>query len=169
MAEGLLTVNAWFGFYIGGMGYAARNFHADLMARRCYGGRARRIRELALARRRDEAVRAVPDAFADEVSLIGLRERIAEWLGLWRNRLVDLLRPGVGATDVTGPGSSSTHTLLQTVAQQPQRSSSQSIPTLLRPHPYGQLQAVMRTVTAGHREPLQRLDLVRSLRLTWWR
>ncbi|MFD9906942.1 LLM class F420-dependent oxidoreductase [Streptomyces sp. NPDC059063] len=92
VAEGLLPVKAMLGFYIGGMGHAARNFHADLMARMGYADEARRIQELFLAGRREEAVRAVPDAFADEISLVGPRGRIAERLDLWRKGPVtDLL------------------------------------------------------------------------------
>jgi hypothetical protein len=50
------------------------------------------VQELFLAGRRDEAIAAVPDAFADEVSLIGPRGRIAERLELWRKGPVtDLL------------------------------------------------------------------------------
>ncbi|MFD6879202.1 MULTISPECIES: LLM class F420-dependent oxidoreductase [unclassified Streptomyces] len=92
VAEGLLPVKAMLGFYIGGMGHAARNFHADLMARMGYEEEARRIQELFLAGRKEEAVLAVPDAFADEISLVGPRERIAERLELWRKGPVtDLL------------------------------------------------------------------------------
>ncbi|MGW0471238.1 LLM class F420-dependent oxidoreductase [Streptomyces coeruleorubidus] len=92
VAEGLLPVKAMLGFYIGGMGHAARNFHADLMARMGYEQEAHRIQELFLSGRREEAVLAVPDAFADEISLVGPRERIAERLDLWRKGPVtDLL------------------------------------------------------------------------------
>ena len=92
VAEGLLPVKAMLGFYIGGMGHAARNFHADLMARMGYEEEARRIQELFLSGRREEAVLAVPDAFADEISLVGPRERIAERLESWRKGPVtDLL------------------------------------------------------------------------------
>lgn len=92
VAEGLLPVKAMLGFYIGGMGHAARNFHAGLMARMGFEEEARRIQELFLAGRREEAVRAVPDAFADEISLVGPRERIAERLDLWRaGPVTDLL------------------------------------------------------------------------------
>ncbi|MER6219221.1 LLM class F420-dependent oxidoreductase [Streptomyces sp. 900105755] len=92
VAAGLLPVKAMLGFYIGGMGHAARNFHADLMARMGYEEEARRIQELFLSGRREEAVLAVPDAFADEISLVGPRERIAERLELWRKGPVtDLL------------------------------------------------------------------------------
>ncbi|GAA3489733.1 LLM class F420-dependent oxidoreductase [Streptomyces cremeus] len=92
VAEGLLPVKAMLGFYIGGMGHAARNFHADLMARMGYAEEARRIQDLFLAGRRQEAVLAVPDAFADEISLVGPRARIAERLELWRaGPVTDLL------------------------------------------------------------------------------
>ncbi|BCL20115.1 LLM class F420-dependent oxidoreductase [Streptomyces tuirus] len=92
VAEGLLPVKTMLGFYIGGMGHAARNFHADLMARMGYEEEARRIQRLFLDGRREEAVRAVPDAFADEISLVGPRQRIAERLESWRKGPVtDLL------------------------------------------------------------------------------
>jgi F420-dependent oxidoreductase-like protein len=92
VAEGLLPVKAMLGFYIGGMGHAARNFHADLMARMGYEEEARRIQRLFLEGRREEAVLAVPDAFADEISLVGPRERIAERLELWhKGPVTDLL------------------------------------------------------------------------------
>ncbi|WP_416975570.1 LLM class F420-dependent oxidoreductase [Streptomyces sp. 4F14] len=92
VAEGLAPVKAMLGFYIGGMGAATRNFHADLMARMGYEEQARRIQELFLSGRREEAVATVPDAFADEISLVGPRRRIAERLELWRKGPVtDLL------------------------------------------------------------------------------
>ncbi|WP_030571592.1 LLM class F420-dependent oxidoreductase [Streptomyces aureocirculatus] len=92
VAEGLLPVKAMLGFYIGGMGHSARNFHADLMGRMGYEEEARHIQELFLAGRREEAVLAVPDAFADDISLVGPRERIAERLDAWRKGPVtDLL------------------------------------------------------------------------------
>lgn len=92
VAEGLLPVKAMLGFYIGGMGHTTRNFHAGLMARMGYEAEARHVQELFAQGRRDEAVLAVPDAFADEISLVGPRERIAERLALWREGPVtDLL------------------------------------------------------------------------------
>ncbi|APY88563.1 LLM class F420-dependent oxidoreductase [Streptomyces alfalfae] len=92
VAEGLLPVKAMLGFYIGGMGHAARNFHADLMARMGYEKEARRVQELFLAGRKEEAVLAVPDAFADEISLVGPRARVAERLAAWRaGPVTDLL------------------------------------------------------------------------------
>jgi F420-dependent oxidoreductase-like protein len=91
-AEGLLAVKAMLGFYIGGMGTRGRNFHADLMARMGYEEEARHIQALFLDGRKEEAVLAVPDAFADEISLVGPRERIAERLAAWRaGPVTDLL------------------------------------------------------------------------------
>ncbi|MCQ4046398.1 LLM class F420-dependent oxidoreductase [Streptantibioticus rubrisoli] len=91
-AEALAAVKLTLGFYIGGMGARSRNFHADLMARMGFEEQARRIQELFLAGRREEAVAAVPEEFADEISLVGPRQRIAERLELWRRGPVtDLL------------------------------------------------------------------------------
>lgn len=92
VAEGLLPVKMMLGFYVGGMGHAKRNFHADLMARMGHEAEAREIQRLFAEGRRQDAVRAVPDAFADEISLVGPRARIAERLELWRSGPVtDLL------------------------------------------------------------------------------
>ncbi|MFJ5174375.1 LLM class F420-dependent oxidoreductase [Streptomyces griseoviridis] len=92
VAEGLLPVKAMLGFYIGGMGHTTLNFHTDLMGRMGYAEEAHQVRELFLAGRREDAVRAVPDSFADEISLVGPRQRIAERLELWRKGPVtDLL------------------------------------------------------------------------------
>ncbi|MFI0257684.1 LLM class F420-dependent oxidoreductase [Streptomyces sp. NPDC017056] len=92
VAEGLLPVKGMLAFYIGGMGHAARNFHADLMSRMGYPDEARRIQELFRQGHRAEAVRAVPDAFADAISLTGPRARIADRLTAWRaGPVTDLL------------------------------------------------------------------------------
>ncbi|POX36291.1 LLM class F420-dependent oxidoreductase [Streptomyces sp. Ru73] len=92
VAEGLLPVKAMLGFYIGGMGHATKNFHADLMARMGYEEAARRVQDLFLQGRKEEAVLAVPDAFADEISLVGPCARIAERLAAWRaGPVTDLL------------------------------------------------------------------------------
>jgi F420-dependent oxidoreductase-like protein len=69
--------------YAGGMGHRDRNFHKDMMIRRGFGDAAQRIQELYLAKRKDEAIAAVPDEFCDEMSLVGpvgrIRERYRAW------------------------------------------------------------------------------------------
>jgi len=89
--EALYPVKAMLGFYIGGMGSAKRNFHKELMARMGFPGEADRIQQLFLEGRRDEAIAAVPDQFADEISLCGPRERIREKLQDWENSPVTSL------------------------------------------------------------------------------
>ena len=62
--------------YVGGMGSATHNFHADAMARRGWPEAAERIVTLWRAGRRDEAVAAVPDDYVDSQALLGSPQRI---------------------------------------------------------------------------------------------
>src|SRR5512145_1262031 len=57
--------------YVGGMGHQSKNFHNDVMVRRGYAEAAKRIQELYLAKRYDEAIAAVPDEYVDEGALVG--------------------------------------------------------------------------------------------------
>jgi F420-dependent oxidoreductase-like protein len=84
VATALFPVKATLGFYIGGMGAKTKNFHTELMARMGYEEEAHRIQDLFFEGKREEAILAVPDAFADEISLVGPKERIAERLEAWR-------------------------------------------------------------------------------------
>ena len=52
--------------YVGGMGSATHNFHRDAMARRGFPEVARRIQELWLAGRKEEAIAAVPDEYLEQ-------------------------------------------------------------------------------------------------------
>ena len=70
--------------YVGGMGARGRNFYFDLACRYGYEAAARRVQDLYLAGRKDEAAAAVPDALVDEVALCGPRERIRDRLAAWR-------------------------------------------------------------------------------------
>ena len=82
------------GFYIGGMGAKGRNFHTDLMARMGFEDEAHKIQDLFFAGKREEAVIAVPDEFADEISLVGPAARIRERLEAWRKTPVTTLLIG---------------------------------------------------------------------------
>ena len=71
--------------YVGGMGHKNINFHKEMMVRRGYGEAANRIQELYLAKRKDEAIAAVPNEFVDEGALIGDKNRIAARFRDWEN------------------------------------------------------------------------------------
>lgn len=83
VAAGLLPVKGMLGFYIGGMGAKGQNFHTKLMQRMGYEEEALKIQDLFFEGKRNEAIMAVPDDFADEISLVGpasrIKERLAEW------------------------------------------------------------------------------------------
>jgi F420-dependent oxidoreductase-like protein len=70
--------------YIGGMGAREKNFYNELARRYGYEAEARRIQELYLAGRKEEATSAVPDRLVDEVALCGPKERIRDRLSVWK-------------------------------------------------------------------------------------
>ena len=82
---GLIPVKNNLALYIGGMGAAKKNFHTDLMGRMGFEEEAKKIQKLFLQGKRTEAVMAVPDRFADEISLIGPKARIKERLEAWKD------------------------------------------------------------------------------------
>ncbi len=93
--EGALAgVKAMLGFYIGGMGAKNQNFHKNLMARMGFEAEANVIQELFAEGKQAEAIAAVPDSFADEISLCGPRERVKERLAAWRESPVTMLMVG---------------------------------------------------------------------------
>lgn len=98
VSAGLWPVKAMLGFYIGGMGAKGQNYHTKLMARMGFEDEAYRIQDLFFDGKRDEAIEAVPDEFADEISLVGPPERIRERLEVWRSSPVTTLL--VSAQDV---------------------------------------------------------------------
>jgi F420-dependent oxidoreductase-like protein len=71
--------------YVGGMGHKNKNFHNDIMVRRGFGDAAKRIQELYLAHRKDEAIAAVPDEWVDMKSLVGPAQRIRERYRAWED------------------------------------------------------------------------------------
>jgi F420-dependent oxidoreductase-like protein len=94
VAQALLPVKTSLAFYIGGMGARTRNFHLDLMKRMGFASEATKVQELFLDGKRGEAVAAVPDALADEISLVGPPARIRERLAAWRESPVTALLAG---------------------------------------------------------------------------
>ncbi len=97
IAAGLGPVKAMLGFYIGGMGAKDRNFHKELMSRMGFEAEAAKIQQLFFEGKRAEAIAAVPDQFADEISLVGPIERIRDRLQAWKGTPVTSLL--IGAHD----------------------------------------------------------------------
>ncbi len=91
LEQALAPVKAMLGFYIGGMGAKSRNFHMELMSRMGYEAEAHKIQDLFFDGKRAEAVAAVPDSFADEISLSGSKDRIRDRLEAWRESPVTSL------------------------------------------------------------------------------
>jgi F420-dependent oxidoreductase-like protein len=91
VAAALLPVKGMLGFYIGGMGAKGQNYHTKLMQRMGFEEEALKIQDLFFAGKRDEAIMAVPDDFADEISIVGPPSRIAERLDAWRDSPVTTL------------------------------------------------------------------------------
>jgi len=88
---GLVPVKQMLGLYIGGMGAKKRNFHKELIGRFGFEAEAEKIQDLYLAGKKEEAVAAVPDQLADEISLVGPVARIRERLDVWRETPVTSL------------------------------------------------------------------------------
>jgi F420-dependent oxidoreductase-like protein len=74
----------YYALYVGGMGSRGKNFYNDLMCRYGYEAEAEKIQELYLSGSKRDAAALVPDAFVDEVALVGPKERLAERLDAWR-------------------------------------------------------------------------------------
>jgi F420-dependent oxidoreductase-like protein len=74
----------YYALYVGGMGARGKNFYNDLMRRYGYEEAAERIQDLYLDGNKRDAAAAVPDAFVDDVALVGPKERLAERVEAWR-------------------------------------------------------------------------------------
>jgi F420-dependent oxidoreductase-like protein len=80
--------------YVGGMGSRKQNFYNALATRYGFEDAARKVQDLYLDGRRDEAAAAVPDELVDTVTLCGPADRVRERLAVYRDA-------GVGTLGVT--------------------------------------------------------------------
>jgi F420-dependent oxidoreductase-like protein len=78
------SLKPYYALYIGGMGARGKNFYNDLFVRYGYEAEAREIQDLFLDGKQREAVAKVPDAFVDDVALVGPVERMRDRLAAWR-------------------------------------------------------------------------------------
>ena len=71
--------------YFGGMGARSMNFHHEVAVRMGYGAQARKIQELFLDGKKDQAAAAVPTELVEQISLIGPPDKIRHDLEAWRD------------------------------------------------------------------------------------
>ncbi|HVV59757.1 MAG TPA: LLM class F420-dependent oxidoreductase [Gaiellaceae bacterium] len=88
---GLEALKPYYGFYVGGMGAKATNFYNDLFKRFGFEAEAAKIQDAFLAGNQRDAYALVPDAFVDDVALVGPPERIRDRLATWRESGVTTL------------------------------------------------------------------------------
>ena len=77
--------------YVGGMGAAELNFHAEVYKRMGYGKEVAEIGELFRAGRKAEAAAAVPDEMVVETMIIGNEEQVRTEIGRWEAAGVTML------------------------------------------------------------------------------
>jgi F420-dependent oxidoreductase-like protein len=89
------TLRPMYALYFGGMGAREMNFHHQVVVRMGYGAEARRIQDLYLDGKKDEAAAAVPTKLIEQLALIGPADKIRHDLEAWReSRVTTLLIAG---------------------------------------------------------------------------
>lgn len=89
------ALKPWVALYVGGMGSRSKNFYNDLISRYGFADDARTLQELYLGGKQLEAIRRVPDALVDAISLAGPASYIRERLALWASAGVTTLLASV--------------------------------------------------------------------------
>jgi F420-dependent oxidoreductase-like protein len=92
LKKALEPVKWMLGLYVGGMGSKEENFHKKIIER--MGFDVQKVQDLYLAGKHQEAIEAVPDELADEISLSGPLDRIKERLLDWKKSPVTTLMIG---------------------------------------------------------------------------
>ena len=73
-----------YALYFGGMGARSMNFHHQVIVRMGYEAVAKKIQDLYLDGKKDEAAAAVPAKLVEELALIGPADKICHDLEAWR-------------------------------------------------------------------------------------
>jgi F420-dependent oxidoreductase-like protein len=94
LASGRDAMRPYLALYIGGMGSRRQNFYNRLACRYGFEEAARRVQDLYLEGKREEAGAALPDGLIDLVTLCGPKEHVRERLAVYRDA-------GVGTLMVT--------------------------------------------------------------------
>lgn len=108
------ALKPWVALYVGGMGSRTKNFYNDLVSHYGFADDAHTLQELYLGGKQLEAIRRVPDALVDAISLAGPPAYVRERLELWASAGVTTLLASVYAR--TQPERLRTLELLATAA-----------------------------------------------------
>ena len=95
------SMRPFIALYVGGMGSRKQNFYNQLVSRYGFEDDAKRIQDLYLEGKREEAMAAIPDKLIDTVSLCGPPDHVRERLAVYRDAGVGTL--GVTPTAFTAP------------------------------------------------------------------
>jgi F420-dependent oxidoreductase-like protein len=79
------AMRAFIALYVGGMGSRKQNFYNQVVQRYGYEADAKKIQDLYLEGKRDDAMAAIPDSLIDTVSLCGPRDVVRERLDVYRD------------------------------------------------------------------------------------
>jgi F420-dependent oxidoreductase-like protein len=90
-------VRPMYALYFGGMGARDVNFHHDVPVRMGFEAEAKKIQQLYLEGRKDEAAAAVPTELVEQLTLIGPPDKIRHDLEAWRESSVTTLLVGGSA------------------------------------------------------------------------
>ena len=71
--------------YIGGMGAREKNFYNDYARAMGFAGEAKKIQDLYLDGKKNEAAALVPDKLIDQIALLGMPERIKDRMQAWKD------------------------------------------------------------------------------------
>jgi F420-dependent oxidoreductase-like protein len=85
------TMRPYLALYIGGMGSRKKNFYNELVTRYGYGDDARKVQDLYLEQKYDEAMAAIPAELIDKITLCGTKEAVGERLDVYRDAGVGTL------------------------------------------------------------------------------
>jgi F420-dependent oxidoreductase-like protein len=77
------ALKPWVALYVGGMGSKSKNFYNDLVRQYGFADEARTLQELYLGGKQLEAIRQVPDALVDAISIAGPASFVRERLPMW--------------------------------------------------------------------------------------
>jgi F420-dependent oxidoreductase-like protein len=80
-----------YALYFGGMGARAANFHHEVAVRLGYEADAKKVQDLYLDGKKDEAAAAIPTALVEELALIGSEDKVRHDLEAWRESIVTTL------------------------------------------------------------------------------